>query len=189
MAHPTVTQLVRRIPPPRDPDPFQGTTLNSSIGGDVELPRDYLEFMRIYGPGYITEAGHPSIWILDLAGVSDAEMIQKELKVAAEDHKYDDTTYPPAFPSVPGLLPWGIWDQGGILYWWTTGAAHEWTIAVKLQIEFERYACTFTEYLLGNIAGQPGRAFRTYLIPQDGREVRYCPSSRYRECFTGEYKP
>jgi hypothetical protein len=172
--------FVKLIPPPDEPDQFDAIALNPAYGRTIPLPHDYIEFMRVYGPGWFTDHGRPTLQILDLGGVSDKNHVIMLTELAAEANTHLPDRFPPPYPAVPGLLVWGADDNGYTFYWMIESVATNWLVAVDSRFRIETYNCGFLEFLYGNFTMDPDRRFYTNTMRS---EIGYCPASRYRDSF------
>jgi hypothetical protein len=182
-----LSRLLRKIAPPLRPDQAGGgSCVHPLYGPSIALPDDYLQFLRVYGPGWFTEGGYPILQVVDLTGTEDRKRINSFMKCASEAYSSNTVDwYPPAFPTMPGLLAWGNWDQGYTLFWMANEVAAEWQIAIDARVEFEYYSCTFTEYLLENIVRESRPSLQTYLLSEDVTKIGYVPRSRSSDIYTG----
>lgn len=183
MPRDSLQDLIRVVPPPSVPDPIKGVTTTDTLGDIVALPSDYLEFMRVYGPGSFATR-FPFLDIYNLTDVS--EQLSTSMQVAKEAHQNDPVCYPPPFPSISGLLPWGSYDQGYEFYWIVDGPSDRWRIFADLRGTHPVFEMTMTEFLAHILC--PSLPDYLGLIPEN-RGVGYCPASKRSECFSGRYVP
>jgi hypothetical protein len=198
MTHQDLLQLLtNRIPPPEQPDRIEGTTLNNALGPSIALPDDYRLFLDVYGPGWFTEpcqnaplGQYPALWVFDLVsanphqnigGSSKMNPVEMLMRTAAELHDwYPDfpDRSPPAYPAVPGVLPWGEFDQGYVFYWWVDGPPNSWRVCVDDRSWINHYDYSLLEFLVVNLTGRAGDKFF-----DDGEErfSGFLPLSKYRE--------
>jgi hypothetical protein len=166
--------LTDRIPPPEQPDKIIGTTLNSAFGPSIALPDDYRLFLDVYGPGYFTEGGYPALEVFDLVSQNPHQNIEVKawnttvnvveilLRTASESHElYPDNPemFPPAYPILPGVLPWGDFDQGYVFYWWVDGPPNSWRVCADDRSWISHYDYSMLEFLAINLTSLPGEKF------------------------------
>lgn len=180
-------QLISRISPPEKPDSVAGTLLSDRLGPGLSLPDDYRLFLDVYGPGWFTEDGYPVLWLFDLVsdsnqfmavGASEQHPVDMLLTTATELHELYPDVYPAAYPKVPGLLPWGTFDQGCAFYWWVNGPPNRWSIVADSRGRIYRYKYSMLEFLVVNMTSVPGDKFF-----DDGEErfSGFMPASQYWE--------
>ena len=121
----------------------------------VSLPAEYRWFISVYGSGSIDSVELGACIIIRSYGkVSD---IEEEIEMvdytknAIKLHRY------PLFPTLPGLLPWGLNDQGRSYNWLANRTGSDWPI-VTLTLEAEEILeeLTFCEFLLATLATTDG---------------------------------
>lgn len=167
--------ILDTVPQPSNPDRPFGQTTSSRLGLVTELPSDYLAFMDAYGPGSFAST-QPFLHIYD---VSDYKReLETAVQVIAESHHCIPETFPPAFPIVPGILPWGTYDQGYDFYWLVNGASDDWTVVADLRLTtLRQHAMSMTAFLASVVCP----SFPAYLDLISEREnITYIPASRIR---------
>jgi hypothetical protein len=110
-------------------DRLAWSAVEESLG--VNLPDDYKQFIEAYGSGRINEL----IWILNPFSANENINLERqshtqakvleELRAIGEDIPFN------VFPTSGGLLPFGITDNGDVLYWITRGAPNDWIVVVN----------------------------------------------------------
>ena len=149
----TIEALAKVVPPPvRPSEAFGGPweAVEAEVG--TALPKDYKEFVRLYGHGEFME----------FLGVhvprcrSPYVRFESEIRVVG-DVFAEDEDLPYAFwPSPGGLLVFGKTDFGDYLFWLTSGPPDTWRVVVwgrGLQ-EFEAFECGLTDFLAGLATGE-----------------------------------
>jgi hypothetical protein len=150
----SVKDLLKLVLPPRSP--FEADldadwdSVEHEIG--LTLPQDYKEFINEFGTGQT--AGF--IWVLNpfsnidqlnlLVHIFEQYKTLDNLRSLKE--KSDDYCPYPLYPEPSGLLPWGYTDNGGTLFWLTTGEPNSWPVVVNDHGDtFERFALPMTTFL------------------------------------------
>jgi hypothetical protein len=125
-------KLCSLVLPPAQPRDASGDWNACEAELGLALPTDYKKYISTYGSGYYSAFDIPSPftkvspwksgpmsprqWWLDWAGIY-------------EDWGKTPRKMPyPAYPSIPGLLPWGIYGDVDVLSWYTKGAPDQWQI-------------------------------------------------------------
>ena len=149
----TLEALHLLMPPPEHP---VGVPTDSDFARAVDLgvagfPRDFVAFLASYGTGCIDQF----IWIFS-PGSKNKNLnllyqIPLQLGVLRELRAEGDEKCPySVFPQREGLLPFGITDNGDVLYWKTAQASADWRIVVAESRgpTFEEFEGTMTEFLI-----------------------------------------
>lgn len=148
-----------------------------------EIPDDYWFFMEVFGPGWITSDA-PFLKIADVFSNSDG-FVEQELAWAAERNQESPDDFFPAFPSVPGIFPWGETDEGITMYWRVENSREDWGIAIWLRSYMEFFNCTMTEFLASAFLEGSIDLFSDYM----GQPLTYTPQSKYLEFFERQEGP
>lgn len=147
-----VSLLKAILPLPPAPLRLSSTMTNSGYGGELELPRDYLEFLTVFGNGTIKS--DRDAWTIDdlvsdsqvrrsmnlLAAGRDRPVVFKGLKMLA-------------FPYGTDLIPWGNDDQGDTFYWLTKGVPDEWPVLIG-RFDLTDTQVSFSQFLYDSITGR-----------------------------------
>jgi hypothetical protein len=132
----------------------------------IGLPLDYKLYIETYGSGCLDGF----IWVLNpfssnpnLNLLHGRESALRALQVLREQKAYE-LPYP-LFPETGGILPWGLTDNGDVLYWLTKGEPGEWTVVVNASREprTEHYPYSMTEFLAKIL----GRQIVSAIFPDD----------------------
>jgi hypothetical protein len=104
-------------------------TVEEDLG--TAIPEDYKEFIEIFGFGKVNEfltilVPNVSNKYVDLVKRGRMELAAYESARTEFPEYYQDNTY----PTPGGLLPFGLTDNGEVLYWRTVGAPTDWTVTV-----------------------------------------------------------
>jgi hypothetical protein len=150
----SLKSLMEVMPPPDRPseppkaDGWQSVA--ASLG--VELPEDYKEFITIYGTGAVDGF----LWVLTPFTQNQNLNLLEQAKVRLDvQRKFSEASGMAApyelNPNPNGLLPWGVTDNGDVLYWLCSGAPSTWAIVVcdsraSRWLDFRQ---TFGEFLNG----------------------------------------
>lgn len=171
------------LPPPTTPDPVRQITTDPTLGPPIQLPKDYIDFMKGYGPGRVM-AKPAERRLAGLVQILDVSNFGFNTSPFNPGYDYYPESYLPSYPEVPGALIWGFWEQGFILTWEIKSKDEPWTIAIDSRKEApDRYPCTFSEYFLYNILQQESDLrFDTLLITRKTTHIAYCPESQNRRC-------
>lgn len=153
----TLAQLIEVITPPATPfEAFNGPweTVEAELG--TALPKDYKEFVRVYGAGQMM--GFFGIDVPRSANINTRLEVQARLVGDIFRTMYDDDEDAPYWfwPERKGLLPFGSTDNGDYLFWHMLGEPDEWRVVVwerGLQ-EFEALDCGLVEFLLQLATGK-----------------------------------
>jgi len=142
------------LPPPVDPptgvlDGLEEIT--AAMGTD--LPRDYLDFMRIYGRGEIDGA----IGIVTPAEIPQGLDYLRVLfaELVATTPGYSDIRL---FPEEQGLIWWGAGPSRERWYWKVVGHPDTWGVVVEdpdaRPVTWTQYQMTLTGYLSAMLSGE-----------------------------------
>ncbi|MHA6823015.1 SMI1/KNR4 family protein [Ralstonia pseudosolanacearum] len=119
------------------------------------LPEDYKEFIEAYGSGQL--GGF--IWIFNPFSSNDNLNLEKQATLQAavlnELRSYGEVVPYESFPSHGGILPFGITDNGDVLYWKTGGNPRDWPVLVNeaRSPEWEVFSHSAARFLAGIFAG------------------------------------
>lgn len=151
-----MNKLIKVLPPPKIPQNSRdkeqwGNVFNILV---TELPSDYMKFIETYGTGGIDNF----LWVLSpFVENENVNLIQKG-KVIRDSYQISKNNFPEyythnIYPSVRGLLPWGLTDNGDELYWLTEGKPDEWKIVVyeTRASEYHIYPLSMVEFLYKTI--------------------------------------
>lgn len=153
--------------------PPEAPVENGYVGGweqaeselGVPLPQDYKTFIDAYGSGQIDEF----IWIFNpfsknenlqlIRQLTIQSAVLSELVALGENVPYS------VFPATGGVIPFGITDNGDLLFWKTSEAPSEWTVAVNdsRSPEWQEFRGSMTEFLASLLHGK----VRCKFFPED----------------------
>src|SRR5947209_4673448 len=119
------------IAPPENPQEVPDSTLWQAVETDLtRLPADYKDFVSRYGTGSIDSF----IWIFNPASrnphLNFQQQVRKQLEVLREINERETEPFIPLFPNSSGVLPFGITDNGDLLFWETNGDPDNWAVGV-----------------------------------------------------------
>jgi hypothetical protein len=97
-----------------------------------ELPEDYKRFITTYGTGNIDNF----LWVLNPFSGNDHMNLITQARVQIDAQRQfaelSGTINPyPLYPEPNALFPWGITDNGDVLYWLRKGAPANWLVVVS----------------------------------------------------------
>lgn len=129
----SLESLKKLIQPPGKPSgvPNGGgwNSVERSIG--IELPEDYKEFIATYGTGAVDGF----LWVLNPFSRNENLNLINQATVRLDAQRQfsaesgTKTPYP-LNPDPNGLFPWGVTDNGDVLYWLCKGSPSTWMIVV-----------------------------------------------------------
>ncbi|WP_051711572.1 SMI1/KNR4 family protein [Andreprevotia chitinilytica] len=143
--------LVAIIAPPSNPSelPSEGgwAAVEKRLG--VSLPDDYKRFIETYGSGCIGRF----LWIFNPFSKNQNLNLERQIvtqaKVLEELQTYGEVMPFKSFPEQEGILPFGITDNGDLLFWRTIGRPDDWSIVVNeaRSPEWEDFNLSISEFL------------------------------------------
>jgi hypothetical protein len=138
--------------PPKDPEELPDAQIWNHIEVNVgKLPDDYKSFIQHYGTGCIDSF----IWIFNPASSNPNLNFGHQVNVQTEtlrEINEEGVERPiPLFPSDHGLLPFGITDNGDVLFWETNEDPNGWTVAVieARSSPLQKFEMNMTSFLAG----------------------------------------
>lgn len=129
----TIDHLLAVMAPPVNPTEIPGPRAWKAVEGrlGMPLPIDYKEFIEIYGSGKIADF----LWIFNPFSINEnlnlEKQIENQARVLAELQLYGESIPYRLFPERGGVLPFGITDNGDVLFWLTAGAPDDWVVVVN----------------------------------------------------------
>jgi hypothetical protein len=138
------------------PDPVEAGTRQGWVNVEqvlgIVLPLDYMDFINTFGSGQVggfIAVLNPFSHDDTLSLVSEGFSRLDALRFLKARHGESECPYP-LYPEEGGLLPWGITDNGDVLFWQTLGDPDEWSIVVNegRRPIFEEFACSVTTFLV-----------------------------------------
>jgi hypothetical protein len=132
----------------------------------TKLPPDYKSFLEDYGTGCIDGF----IWIFNPSSQNPNLnlLVQVKRQLSALDElikqKTEDKIYP-LYPEKSGLLPFGITDNGDVLFWKTIGTPENWSVVVgnSRSPEYQEFQSSMTGFIGSVLNG----ATKVATFPED----------------------
>lgn len=147
----TINYLTLQLPPPVNPSeiPTTGawTVLERRLG--TMLPDDYKEFIELYGSGRVGRF----LWIFNPFSANENLNLEKQIATQAnvlfELQSYGEAIPYKSFPEPGGILPFGITDNGDVLFWRVTGDPNNWHVVVNESRapDWEGYELSMSRFL------------------------------------------
>jgi len=138
--------------PPRNPAEVPDAVTWSSVQMNLtKFPNDYKAFIQLYGTGCIDAF----IWIYNPASKNPnlnlEQQVVSQKTTLKEVNESEVETFIPLFPSPHGVLPFGITDNGDVLFWETYRNPNSWTVAVLAarSSPLLRFDMNMTSFLAG----------------------------------------
>ncbi|HEX7446828.1 MAG TPA: SMI1/KNR4 family protein [Pirellulales bacterium] len=113
--------LITLMGPPLNPTdvPYEGGWQSVECRLSLKIPEDYKEFVTYYGSGAIDGF----LWVLNpFAHHKNVNLISQSAVTLDAQRQFSretrilETPYP-LHPDARGLFPWGVTDNGDVLYW------------------------------------------------------------------------
>ncbi|USA45403.1 SMI1/KNR4 family protein [Acinetobacter sp. C26M] len=152
----SIDDLVKEMLPPKEPSEVPNN-LNNQLWDTIEsklglvIPNDYKEFIQIYGSGSIDSfltifnpfSENININLIDQLYVQSE--VYKDLKSYGEEVPYD------FFPLKNGILPFGMTDNGDVLFWQVNDLPKEWNVIINeaRSSNWDVLKISMTDFLLG----------------------------------------
>jgi hypothetical protein len=153
-----IDELLKRFPPPARPVELgvedEWPRMQRRMGS--VLPRDYKDFVNAYGSVTIRGFLRPfNPFSQDEYGDLATQMAL-QLSALRYLKERDPTQCPyPLYFEVDGILPWGITDNGDVLFWETRGHPDQWPVIVNesRSADYERFEMSMVELVLSFLSG------------------------------------
>ncbi|BBB68712.1 hypothetical protein UNDYM_4459 [Undibacterium sp. YM2] len=147
----SIDYLYHLLTPPSKPleSPYDAewSSIEARLG--AELPSDYKEFIHAYGSGQIDDF----LWILNPFSSNDNLNLEKQIflqrQVLEELINFGEVLPFKSFPNLNGLLPFGITDNGDLLFWKTGENSASWTVVINgaRSTEWEVFTLSMSRFL------------------------------------------
>jgi hypothetical protein len=150
--------LKQILPPPTAPLELPSDAIWAECESElIRMPTDFKEFLESYGTGAIDGF----LWIFNPASKNPNLnlVLQVKRQLSALSHllreKAESRVYA-VFPEDGGLLPFGITDNGDVLFWRTLGSPENWSVVVgeSRAPEYNEYKRTMTGFLTSILSKQ-----------------------------------
>jgi len=123
---------------------------------NTKLPEDYKKFIQSFGTGSINEF----LVILNPFSANQHVNLLTRGRSELEAFRTSKTNFPKyypddIFPNSGGLLPFGVTDNGEVLYWRTIAEPKDWTVTVyeTRGPDHYNYQTNMTDFLSGVLSG------------------------------------
>ena len=149
----SIERLGEILAPPMNPIDVPLARAWSSIEKKFcKLPDDYKNFIETYGSGCIDGF----IWIFNPfasnRNLNLSDQVQVKIEALNDLAKTFNEGIPfPLFPEPNGLLPFGVTDNGDVLFWQVTKDPVDWKVIINAAREpkWEKYDVGMTDLLAG----------------------------------------
>ena len=130
MSYITLANILRRPAQPTEiPRVAEWTGVEEHLG--AVLPEDYTDFVLNFGTGKIND------FLIVLNPFSSNQYVNLINRAQTERQSYETLKWEfpqyyvdVVYPAPSGILPFGVTDNGEVLYWRTAGSPEEWTVTV-----------------------------------------------------------
>jgi len=140
-------------------DDLPWNTIESELG--TRLPDDYKQFVGRFGMGKLNgfiSFTNPLTANPYLNLIKRLELFYEGERTMLLNQPDASELFPPfpLHPESPGLLPWGVTDNGQDLLWHTSGQPDQWPVIVYTGRDgrYEEFPLTMTQFLAGILAGE-----------------------------------
>jgi hypothetical protein len=163
----SIMDMKRILPPPQEvsdqPTDIDWARCEAEL---VQLPTDYKSFLANYGTGCIDGF----IWIFSPSSKNPNLnlLIQAKKQLSALEELFrqkNEAKVYPLYPEAAGLLPFGITDNGDVLFWKTLGQAEKWSVVVghSRSPEYEEFETGMLDF----VASVLNRSIKAGAFPED----------------------
>lgn len=120
----------------------------------TSLPEDYKKFINLYGSGKIANF----LWIFNPFSSNENLNLERQVElqsaVLGELEEYGEKNPYKSFPAPGGVLPFGITDNGDVVFWRTEGETSRWSVAVNESRapEWEIFDLSMSQFLAALLA-------------------------------------
>ena len=171
-------EVLRLMPAPASPCETGGPQRWREVQAELRtgLPTDYCQFIERYGTGCVDEY----LWVLSpfterepLHLVKEGARLLKGMRYLRTECGDEQVPYP-VFPEPGGVLPWGVTDNGDMLFWVTKGEPGEWFVAVNegRGPMWEECHCSMVDFLVRVLSKEFRSEIMAVEFPSDSPEFR-----------------
>jgi len=175
----TIAALVKVVPPPSVPsEAYYGPwgPIEAEIG--TALPRDYKDFVRLYGRGRFMQF----LGVYVPRAQSRYVRLEAAIRVVCGIAFHRDELPFPLWPDAEGLIPFGSTDDGDYLFWLARGEPADWRVVVwdRAMQGLEVFDCDLTDFLAGLATGRILPKEFPDLLPNECLFKPSCPVPDWR---------
>jgi len=117
----------------------------------TRLPSDYKDYINVFGTGCLSNF----IWVFNPfsknLNLNLHNQISAQLNaITTLEKEFNESCPYPIYPELGGLLPWGITDNGDVMFWIANGEPDSWKIVVHESrgTMYEMFETTLTNFLI-----------------------------------------
>jgi hypothetical protein len=117
----------------------------------TKLPSDYKNYINIFGTGCLFDF----IWVFNPFSKNSNLNLYSQIKLQLDaiiilEKEFDERCPYPIYPVMGGLLPWGITNNGDIMFWFTKGEPNFWTTAIHESrgSKYETFEASLTNFII-----------------------------------------
>ena len=154
-----ISSLTKLMRPPDNPSetPNGGGWESVEARLGIELPLDYKEFVASYGTGSVDNF----LWVLNPFSQNENLNLDNQAKIrlhAQRQFSEESGLKNPhsLHPDANGLFPWGVTDNGDVLYWRGKGDPSTWEVAVceSRASQWREFKLSVGEFLAALVTGE-----------------------------------
>lgn len=159
----SISELVRIVNPAENPSKIPDASWSEAESRfRKRLPADYRDLLEVFGPGTLNEFLHVAgpFSANPYLNVSDRlRLLHKAEKLKKLNFPKDPVSLVHPFllhPESPGLIPWGITDNGDDLFWHTLGEPDAWPVVIYngRSGDYESHPMSMTTFLSSILSGR-----------------------------------
>lgn len=159
----SIEALVKAVSPPLSPIAGGENLAWGPVEAELKviLPPDYKAYVARFGVGRLNDYFHPLNPFTPnphLNLIRHLETLYEAERGLLLNHPEDSQLFPPfpLHPESPGLLPWGVTDNGEELFWHTVGVSEHWPVVVYSgrQEKYETFPMSMSRFLAAVLTGE-----------------------------------